>query len=117
MVIVFYFYIFIFISLPRQNNSTALSATFDNSESLKHSRHFETNKLEINCGRQGPALPFPPPNSAGCISTLVKRLDLLLAALKMGKGEKNRDLSSLPKGENNRGVSSLPVRGLHSGHF
>lgn len=87
MVIIFIF-IFIFISLPWQNNTTALSATFDNSESLKHSRHFETNKLETNCGRQGPALPFRPPHSAGCISTLGKRLDLLLAALKMGKGKR-----------------------------
>lgn len=75
MVIIFYFYIFIFISLPRQNNSTALSATFDNSESLKHSRHFETNKLETNCGEQDSALPFPPANSAGCIPALGKRLD------------------------------------------
>lgn len=51
MVIIFDFYIF--TSLPWQNNSTALSATFDNSESLKHSRHFETNKLETDCGGVG----------------------------------------------------------------
>lgn len=78
--------IFISISLPQHNNSTGLSATFDNSVSIKHSRHFQGNKLEKNCGSKGPALPFL--NSAGCISALRKKSDLLLAALKMVKGKR-----------------------------
>lgn len=42
--------IFISISLPQQNNSTGLTATFDNSVSIKHSRYFQRNKLKQTVG-------------------------------------------------------------------
>lgn len=39
---------------------------------------------------QGPALPSPSPNSAGCASALRKRFGLLRAALKMVEGKRRR---------------------------
>lgn len=50
--------IFISISLQQQNNSTGPSATFDSSVSIKHSRHFQRNKLETNHGSRAPLCPF-----------------------------------------------------------
>lgn len=81
----YYFYFYFSLSAEQQ---LWLVCHLWQQRKYKTLKAFSEKQTRNKQWEQGPALPFPSSNSVGCISTLRKRFDLLLAALKMVKGKR-----------------------------